>query len=103
MARDNDTPVGCVAYLPRGDDAVELKRMYVDPSQRGKGVGAMLVDALIKKAKHQKAHRIVLSSYHTMYSAHKIYRSVGFVDVSAPEGFPEDFVQKAVFMEMDLT
>jgi putative acetyltransferase len=102
IARDDDAPVGYVAYLPQGDDVVELKRMYVDPAQRRKGVGLMMVNALIDKAKQQKARRILLDSYYTMYSAHKIYRAVDFVYVAAPENFPEDLVQKVVFMEMNL-
>jgi GNAT superfamily N-acetyltransferase len=103
IARNDDAPVGCIAYLPRGDDVVELKWMHVDPTQRGKGVGLILLNALIDKAKQQKAHRIILDSYYTMYSAHKIYRAVGFVGVGPPKNFPEDLVQKVIFMEMNLT
>lgn len=102
LAREGRVPVGCVAYLARGNETVELKRMYVDPGQRGKGVGVKLVLALIENARRQGARRIVLDSYHTMHSAHKIYRNLGFKDVSAPQGFPENLVSKVVFMEMDL-
>lgn len=76
--------------------------MYVDPCQRGKGIGLMLVEALVAQAKRQNARRMILSSYHTMLSAHRIYRAVGFVDVDAPIGFPKDIVHKVVFKQMDL-
>lgn len=102
LARENGTPVGCVAFAPRGKTVVELKRMFVVPEARGKGVGVQLVETLIEQAYARKAERIVLDSYHTMVDAHHIYRSFGFVDVAAPPEFPEDLVDKVVFMELDL-
>jgi GNAT superfamily N-acetyltransferase len=103
IARDEGAPVGCVAYLSQGNGVVELKRMYVDPGQRGKGTGSMLVKALIDIAKRNGARRMILDSYHTMHSAHRIYRGLGFRDVTAPPGFPQDLIAKVVFMELDLT
>lgn len=102
LARDNGVPVGCVAFAPRGESVVELKRMFVVPEARGKGIGFELVGTLIEHAHARKAERIVLDSYHTMVDAHHIYRSFGFVDVAAPPEFPEDLVDKVVFMELEL-
>lgn len=102
LARENGTPVGCVAFCGHGEATVEVKRMYVDPSQRGKGVGLKLIERLIEEARALGNRRIVLDSYYKMTSAHKIYRGVGFRDVPAPEDFPEDLRDKVVFMEMDL-
>ncbi len=102
LARDAGRPVGCVAYKAHGPGAVELKRMYVRPDQRGKGTGQKLVALLIEQARAQGAGRIVLDSFHTMHSAHAIYRGLGFVDVAAPSGFPADLLDKVVFMEMTL-
>ena len=91
-----------VAFAGHGDDVVELKRMYVNPDQRGKGVGLKLVNELIAYARKLKAKSIVLDSYHTMYSAHRIYRAVGFKEVAAPADFPENLASRVVFMEMGL-
>lgn len=102
LARDDGMPVGCVAFAPRGETVVELKRMFVVPEARGKGVGVALVGKLIEQARARKAERIILDSYHTMVDAHHIYRSFGFVDVAAPQDFPEGLVDKVVFMELDL-
>jgi GNAT superfamily N-acetyltransferase len=102
LARDDGHPVGCVAFLAHGDDTVEVKRMYVCPDQRGKRVGQQLVSALIAEARRQDNRRIILDSYHTMTSAHKIYRSAGFRDIPAPSDFPEQFRERVVFMDMDL-
>ena len=102
LATDGDRGVGCVAFREVDAATVELKRMYVRPDQRGNGVGFNLVQDLVAVARAQGRRRIVLDSYHTMTGAHKIYRAVGFRDVAAPAGFPDQFLGKVVFMEMDL-
>ena len=102
LARDEGRPVGCVAFKSHGDGIVELKRMYVRPDQRGKGTGQKLVSALIAEARALKNRRIVLDSFHTMTSAHNIYRGLGFSDVAAPAGFPPSLLGKVVFMELTL-
>ena len=102
LAREDGEPVGCVALADRGNDVVEVKRMYMRPSQRGKGTGYKLTEALVSHARDNGAKRIILDSYHMMTSAHKIYRAIGFKDISAPEGFPEAFVDRVVFMEMHI-
>ena len=102
LARDDDRPVGCVAFKSHGDGTVELKRMYVRPDQRGKGTGQRLVSALIAEARTQQNRRIILDSFHTMTSAHNIYRGLGFSDIPAPADFPPSLLGKVVFMEMTL-
>jgi len=42
--------VGCAALRPVGPGLGELKRMYVDPLARGKGVGAALLAAVEARA-----------------------------------------------------
>ena len=85
-----------------GEGVVEVKRMYVRPGQRGKGIGENLMRGLIAQARRQGACKIVLDSHHTMTGAHRIYRDAGFRDVGPPPGFPEKFVPVVVFMELDL-
>jgi GNAT superfamily N-acetyltransferase len=102
LARADGDPVGCVAFKAAEHETVELKRMYVRPDQRGTGTGRELVSALIAEARRRDRRRIVLDTYHTMTSAHRIYRAAGFRDVAAPAGFPEHLIPNVVFMEMDL-
>jgi GNAT superfamily N-acetyltransferase len=102
LARDEGHPVGCVAFRAHGADTVELKRMYVRPDQRGKGVGRQMVAALLAEARRLNKRRIVLDSHHTMAGAHAIYRAAGFRDVAPPADFPEEYRSRVVFMEMDL-
>jgi putative acetyltransferase len=102
LARDGDTPAGCVAFREVDAETVELKRMYVRPDQRGNGVGGSLVMDLIERARAQGCKRIVLDSYQTMTGAHKIYRALGFRDVEPPVGFPSQYLGRVVFMELNL-
>ena len=102
LARDNGTPVGCVAFRKIDETTAELKRMYVTPDQRGKGTGLALVEALLTQALEMGYTKMTLSSWHTMLGAHKIYRGLGFVDVPQPDGFPPEFHDKVVFMELAL-
>ncbi len=39
----DDVAVGCGAFKPFEGDAVEIKRMYVHPDQRGKGIAQMIL------------------------------------------------------------
>lgn len=102
LARNNGTPVGCVAFREVGPATVEVKRMFVRPDQRGLGVGLSLVQDLIATARAQGRTRMELSSYYTMTGAHKIYRGVGFKDAPAPADLPAPYQGRIVFMEMGL-
>jgi ribosomal protein S18 acetylase RimI-like enzyme len=73
------------------------------PDQRGNGIGLKLVNELIACARTLNTRRIVMDSYHTMTGAHRIYRSVGFMDVAAPADFPGKLASRFVFMEMELS
>ena len=102
LARDEGEAVGCGALINHGDGVVELKRMFVKPDQRGKGTGTRLIEALIDQARALGAQRVILDSYHKMHAAHRIYRQAGFEDVGPRDGFPIEFADRVVFMQMDL-
>ncbi len=102
LALNGDRPVGCVAFREVDQDTVELKRMYVRPAERGNGLGLKIVEELIALARAQGRKRMELSSYHTMTGAHKIYRSLGFIDVPAPPDLPALYQGRIVFMEKSL-
>ena len=76
-------PVGCVALRKFAQDSCEMKRLYVRPAFRGKGVGRMLVEKLISDAHSIGYTRMVLDTLPTMREAHDLYRQMGFHEIPA--------------------
>lgn len=93
---------GCIALKPIDEDTCELKRLFVRPSARGGGVGAALVDRVIRDARAIGYKRMILDSHMSMTGAHALYRAAGFKDVEPTKGFPEELKSKVVFMRMEL-
>ena len=78
--------VGTCALKPVSDTVGELKRMYVRPSARGKGVARCVLEQLIADAKTIGYERLRLESGAFMTAAHALYRRVGFVDTPPFDG-----------------
>ena len=46
VAYNGDKVVGCGAIKPHDDQTMEVKRMYTQPEQRGKGIASIILKAL---------------------------------------------------------
>ena len=79
VAIDNDRLVGSVAirFLDDGKTA-ELKRMYLQPEYRGRGLGRILLNHGIHWAKDRGCQAIVLDTSIAMTAAQGLYESAGF-------------------------
>ena len=94
--------IACLKYLlPR---IGEIKRMYVRPLYRGKGLGRVLLNRLLRVAAQYGYERIRLDSARYMKEAHHLYRSTGFNKIEAYDGseIPKEFQKHWIFMEMVL-
>lgn len=76
--------VGCLQRLR--PDTAEIKRMFVRPAARGRGIGQLLVARLVASAREIGYHRVLLDSARFMQTAHWLYRSAGFAEI---EPYPE--------------
>src|SRR5690349_5033710 len=74
----DDRAVGCGAVRRLDETTAELKRMYVDPSVRGRGIGRALIDALEREAQHLGVTRIVLETGTRLASAIRLYERAGY-------------------------
>lgn len=95
---------GCTCLRKIGEGVGEIKRMYVRPGYRGKGIGRSMLEAAIQEARHIGYSKIRLDSTRFMKEAHALYRSFGFQDVEPyPESeIPEEYRSHWIFMELAL-
>jgi len=78
MATRAERPVGCGAVRKIDDTSAEVKRMYVIPDQRGKGVGRSIVEALENEANRLGLTRLVLETGVRQHAAMALYHRLGF-------------------------
>jgi GNAT superfamily N-acetyltransferase len=72
-------PVGCAGWRSHnGDSVAEVKRMYVAPEARGRGVALALLRALEDSARTAGRKRIVLETGHRQPEAIALYVKAGY-------------------------
>lgn len=81
VVRRGGAPVGCGALRLIDDETGELKRMYVAPDQRGRGLGRRLVAALEAEARARGARRLVLETGIRQHAAIALYERSGFARI----------------------
>jgi putative acetyltransferase len=81
VARDGDRAVGCGAVRLVDRATAEVKRMYVDPDHRGKGVGWAVLVSLETTARELGARRLVLETGIYQDAAISLYRRAGFKQI----------------------
>ena len=94
-----EQPAGCVAFKRVGEDVCQMKRLYVRPAFRGKGIGRQLVIELIARARQAGYAKMRLDTTSSMEAAITLYHSLGFRDIPA---YRSDTEGCALFMELTL-
>jgi GNAT superfamily N-acetyltransferase len=84
--------VGTVGIRPKDAATCELKRLYLRPGQRGRGLGQTLYDHAEAFARRAGYDRIWLDSSRRFTQAHRLYRRNGFVLVEHVDNAWEDDV-----------
>jgi len=95
---------GLVAVYLDGDDAslCHLGAMWVDPRQRGRGLGHRLLDAGIGWAREAGATSIRLGVVDGNAAASRAYRGAGFEPTGEREPLRSDPTKSVVFMARPL-
>jgi GNAT superfamily N-acetyltransferase len=65
--------------FPLGEATYELRKMYLSPAARGRGVGVRLLDEAVAFARAEGGQRMVLDTVEAMTRAIAFYEAHGFV------------------------
>jgi ribosomal protein S18 acetylase RimI-like enzyme len=95
----NEELAGCMALRRFGEEICEMKRLYVRPVHRGKGVGRQLVLRLIEDARKLGYSKMRLDTLPNMERAQELYRALGFKTIGPYRANP---FPGALFFELDL-
>lgn len=91
---------GCVALHKLEDNICEMKRLYLRPQFRGKGLGRALADRIIAEARQIGYRRMRLDTVEpVMKDAVAMYRKCGFKEIDAYRANPNP---GTLYMELQL-
>ena len=74
---EDETPVGFAAYEETEPKIYKLHKIYILPSQQGKGTGRFVIDHIISEIKNKKATALQLQ-VNRYNNAKQFYEKLGF-------------------------
>ena len=70
--------VGTFGLERASDDAMELRRMYVDPSARRQGIARLMLQFAENECRRRRIKRLELSTGEIQQAALALYRNAGY-------------------------
>ena len=100
LVREGDKPAGCGAFRQLTEDICEMKRLYVRPEFRGRGLGRKLATQLIAEAMAAGYSSMRLDTIPAkLPEATSLYGRLGFVEIPA---YYENPIPGVVYFELKL-
>ena len=99
IAMCNGKAAGCIALRKLNENDGELKRLYVRPEFRGKGIASMLTKRIIEDAEKIGYKWLYLDTLPELDSAVRLYQKLGFEFTTSYNDSPVD---KTLFMRKKL-
>jgi ribosomal protein S18 acetylase RimI-like enzyme len=96
---ENDEAVGCLGLRKIDNGVGELKRMYLKEAYRNQGLGKMLLDEALERARSLGYLKVRLDTLDSMIPAMRFYEKNGFVKIPPYYHNP---IEGAVYFEMNI-
>lgn len=81
VAREDGRALGCGALRSLGEPVAEIKRMYVRPEARGRGIGALVLGALEREAVERGFRVMRLETGPLQPEALRLYERAGYREI----------------------
>ena len=99
ICEEDGAVAGCIALCNLGGGTGELRRLWVGPLFRGRGLGRALTEEGLREARKIGYTRVRLHTHPSMLSARAVYEGLGFYPIEPYAAVP---ASGAVFMEREL-
>jgi putative acetyltransferase len=100
IARIDDVPAGTIALRRLNDHAGEVKRLYLRPQFRGRGLGRHLVEQVVERARAIGYETLYADTLPIMMDALKLYARMGF---ETTDPYTADPTPGAIFLKLRLS
>jgi len=81
IAYNDQQPIGCGCFKLYNQDSVEIKRMFVKPIARGKGISKLILNELLNWAKELGNSKALLETGLNQPEAIGLYEKSGFIRI----------------------
>lgn len=80
LEEENGSIIGAYGLYPTEEGPCELRKMYLQRSHRGKGLGRLLLEDALAQARQMGFENMTLETASVLKEAISLYRSYGFAE-----------------------
>ena len=99
LAREDGEALGCIGLRRIDDENCELKRLYVRPAFRGRGLSLLLMDRILTDAREIGYKTMLLDTLPFLQTALELYKRCGFVEIERYNDSPMD---NSIYLKLSL-